>query len=52
MKSGLKYYEKGYSGIFLAYFITLIGILRRSKLVYALQYEDDIFNIGCKSTNV
>ncbi len=35
-----------------AYFITLIGILRRSKLVYALNNKIDVFGIGCESYNV
>jgi hypothetical protein len=52
VKSSLSFYAKGFSGIINAYFLTLIGILRRSQLVYALTYQDDIFGIGCESVNV
>lgn len=52
MKSTLSYYSEGFSGIINAYFITLIGILRRSQLVYKLNYGYDIFDIGCQNVNV
>lgn len=52
VKSTLSFYSQGFSGIINAYFITLIGILRRSQLIYQLNNGYDIFNIGCESVNV
>lgn len=51
LKSFLSYYKHGYSGVIAAYFITLIGIIRRSKLVYLLGNGEDVFNIGASNIN-
>lgn len=46
IKSYLKVYSKGFAGVISAFFLTLIGILRRLRLIQDLQVGIDIFEIG------
>ena len=46
IKSALKKYSKGFTGIIESYLLTLIGILRRLQLICDLQNGEDVFSLG------